>query len=205
MYKLLALFLIFGRNTIGCINKPYVTYRRLADGKTPAGQTAWIFLAIIGYFGFASLIRTGVKNPFVLTFKFNSLVVAAVIGFAGMIFLIHNIGGLISKHSRIETIFILWSYTLLPTLVWFLATSVLYILFPPPRTMTFPGKLYSLVYLVFSFTIFSWKLILYYLTLRFGLRIDLWKISMMTVLITPFVVAYAIVMYKTGIFRIPFL
>jgi hypothetical protein len=65
--------------------------------------------------------------------------------------------------------------------------------------------LYSLVYLLFSAVLFFWKAELYYLTLRFGMRLALKQILYVTVVFVPILCIYSVGMYHFGIFRIPFI
>lgn len=203
--RALRLFILFGRNTIGCINSPYTTYRALAKDTVSSGQIIYILLATVGYFTFASLVRTGIRNPYLLTVKFNTLVIGGAIGFLGIIVYLVILGKLIGGRGSIRNLTVLWTYTLIPTLVWFFVTSIFYLVLPPPRTLSPWGKLYSLIYISFSMAVLLWKFILYYLTLRFGLRLDLGRIGIVTAILAPAIAFYSIIMYRYGIFRIPFL
>ena len=205
MITFLRLSLLFTRNVIGCINSPYVTYRNLIEEKTGLKQTGFIFFLVLAYFIFVSLIRLPVRNPYLLTLKFNILLVSWLSGFLGIILLLYFLGRLVKVQGSFRTIFILWSWSLLPTLTWFFLTSFMFIIFPPPRTLSIWGQLYSLFFIAFSFSLLFWKLILYYLTLRFALRFDLLKIIIVSLMLVPFMVAYSMVMYSLGIFRIPFI
>lgn len=202
---ILKLSIIFCRNSVGCINNPYTTYRRLAKSANDTKQTIFILLMALGYFAFASLVRIGVRHPYLLTLKFNLLTLGAGLGFMSMVFFLFLVGKIFRREGKFETLFLLWSYSLLPTIVWFFATSVLYIFLPPPRTFSLLGKLYSVVYMAFSIALFFWKAILYYLTLRFGLRLDLFRIAVVSIVLSPIIIGYSILMYNLGIFRIPFL
>jgi hypothetical protein len=177
----------------------------LAKEGTPIPQTVFIFLFCLLYFLWATTIRIGLRNPFFLTIKFNLLVLGALLGFFLVIFLIMLLGKVFGGMGNTHRVFILWSYSLLPTLFWFFTTSILYILLPPPRTLSYLGKIYSLVFIAFSLSIFFWKMILYYLTLRFGLHFDLSKIGVATGIITPIILGYSLWMYRLGIFRVPFI
>ncbi len=203
--KLLRWFIIFSRNANGCLNSPYVTYRKLASTKADLGHTFYLFLLVVLYFSFASLVKTGVRNPFLLTYKFNILFFSALFGFILIILLIFLLGKLTGERVELLTIYKLWIYSLLPTLCWFFLTSILSIFLPPPRSLSLPGKIYSLVFMSFSLMVFFWKLILYYLTLRFGLRFGFFKIVFVSAAILPFFVLYSTIMYKLGIFRVPFI
>lgn len=198
-------FLLFLRNTVGCINNPYATYRRLADEKGRQWHSTFIFLFSIIYFLFASLVRIGKANPFLLTIQFNTLFLGGVLGFLTIVLSLFLLGKLVGGKGNIQSVFTLWSYTLLPTLVWFFTTSFLYIILPPPRTTSLSGKVYSVVFFSFSLALFFWKVILYYLTLRFGLRIDLFRILFISLVIVLEMVLFSLFMYRLAIFRIPFL
>ncbi|MBI3380207.1 hypothetical protein HY029_05630 [Candidatus Gottesmanbacteria bacterium] len=205
IFSFIRSFIIFGRNLAGIFNSPYVTYRKLSHEKTYLSQTVFIPLLIFLYFAFVSTLRSGIKNPFLLTIKFNTLIFFSILGFVMMLAVFVVGGKLLNIKTQIERLYLLWIYSLVPTLVWFFTTSILYLILPPPRTMTFLGKLYSTVFITFSVAVFLWKMILYYLTLRFSLKIDLWKISQISTLVIPCVIIYSFIMYKLGIFRIPFL
>lgn len=197
--------ILFGRNLLGSINAPYVTYRKLSGENVKLHQTFVIIFIVVMYFLFVSTLRMGVHNPFLLTVKFNSLLAASTAGFVGMIILFYFLGKLTGGSGTLRKIYILWSFSLMPTLVWFFTTSFLYIILPPPRTISLLGKLYSGVFIAFSLSVFLWKIVLYYLTLRFSLRLDLWKIAQVSAVVIPAVIIYSLIMYRLGIFRIPFL
>lgn len=209
MYKLfltsLKLLILFGRNSVGCVNSPYITYRRLAEEKTDARQSVYILMLSLGYFAFAAFVRSGFRNPYLLTMKYNSLFLGAGAAFFLMVFFLFLSGKVFKKKTRLPALILLWSYTILPTLTWFFFTSLMYLLVPPPRTLSLWGKMYSVFFISFSFAVLLWKIILAYLTLRFGLQLDLWRIGIITAVLTPIVAGYSILMYRMGIFRIPFL
>lgn len=201
----LRLLIFFAKSTAGCINSPYTTYRKLADARTDVRQMMFIFLLAIGYFVFASLVRVGIHHPFLLTLKFNALIVGGGIGFAGMVGFLFILGRAVGGVGSFKTVSLLWAYSLLPTIIWFFTTSFFYLVLPPPRSLTILGKLFSVVFITFSLTLFLWKLILYYLTLRFGLRLDLLRIGIVSSVLIPAVLCYSVLMYRLGIFRVPFL
>ncbi len=198
-------FVLFSRNVVGCIQAPYATYRKLSSEKTDLRQTVFLPLLVILYFIFVATLRNGLANPYLLTVKFNLLIFASLAGFGLMISLFYLGGKLTKGKGTFKQIYTLWIFSLLPTLTWFFASSILYILLPPPRTMSILGKLYSLVFITFSLSVLLWKIILYYLTLRFSLRLGLWRILQISALVLPVVSIYTLLMYRWGIFRVPFL
>lgn len=199
-------FVLFIRNSAGSINNPYSTFRTLSLKTGNFWQIIYIHLLIFFYFFLSSILKTGLQNPFLLTMKFNSLYLSAYIGFTLMIGLFYLSYKLFTKRNfSFIPVIVLWSYSLWPTLYWFFATSLMYILIHPPRTLTLPGKIYSLSYLSLSLTLLLWKIILYYLTLRFGLRLGLFQISLISFFIISSLILYSFVMYYLGIFKIPFI
>lgn len=203
--KLLKLLILFLRNSYGCLSYPYLTYRKLSNTKTDVQQTLFIFILIALYFLFAGLIRSGMKNPFILTLKFSSLIFSFLTGFVIIMLLFYLAAKLTKTDWVLRKVFILWSYSLWPTLIWFLVTSILYLLLPPPRSFSMLGKLYSLIFISFSLALLLWKFILYFLTLRFGLKFNFYQIGLSSLIIFPILSIYSVVMYRLGIFRIPFI
>lgn len=193
------------KNAYGCLNSPYTTLRKLAYERETAFHVVYLWLLALGYFAFASYVRIGTDSPFLLTFKFNLLISAGAAGFLSMVVLLYFLGKLVGGSGDMKTVMILWSYTLLPTVFWFLITSFMYILFPPPRTLSVAGKLFSVVFVAFSIAMLIWKIILYYLTLRFGMKLDLFRIGIISTVVIFFITIYSILMYKFGIFRVPFI
>ncbi len=203
--KILRQSFLFGRNVAGCLNNPYITFRKIALEKNNFWPTAFITLFSLAYFEFAGIIRAGLGNPIFLTSKFNSLVLTSSICFIGCISLFYLLGKIMKKTGSFRTLTVLWSYSLLPTLIWFFTTSCLYLILPPPRTMSILGKIYSVFYIAFSIALLYWKIILYYLTLRFGLKMEIGKIMLVSVVFVAYLGLFALITYRLGVFRIPFI
>ena len=197
--------MLFIRSAVGSIQTPYETYRRLAKGEHLL-QAAPIFLISFAYFGWSSLVHHGVTaNPYLLTVSFSKLVFGFLGGFGMIILSLILIGKLVGGVGDLRKVFLPLSYSLLPTIIWFFATSIMSLVFPPPRTISFPGQLFSFIFLSFSLFLFFWKSILYYLTLRFSMRLDMGKIFTASLILFPLGALYALVMYRMGIFRVPFI
>lgn len=194
----------FGRNTIGLIVRPYETYRRIID-KGSVWELAFIALLVIIYFSLASLVRIAAFRPFLLTKQFILLSAAALATYALVVVVVWLVGRRVGGRGTLGGIARGWGYTLLPTVCWFLATSLLYVLLPPPRTTSIAGVAFSVLFLVFSATLFFWKLTLGYLTLRFGLKLDLARILAVVGITSPIVGAWSYGMYRLGIFTVPFI
>jgi hypothetical protein len=198
-------FFSFFRVVLGCIHKPYETYRRLAQTEKPSLSVGLIFLFVIVYFGWVSVLRVPFRSPILLTYNTGLSLLAFGTGFLLVTGLLYFLGEKYRSNVSFFKIVYLWSFSLIPTLVWFFTTSLLSVLFPPPRTTSLAGSVLSIVFITFSLSLLFWKLILYYLTLRFGLRFDLKKVIVSSFVIVPAAIVYALITYKFGIFRIPFI
>ncbi len=97
------------------------------------------------------------------------------------------------------------SYSLLPTLIWFLSTSFLYIVLPPPRTFSLLGKSFSIFFIAYSLSLLIWKLILVYLALRFSSKQNFFRIFYMMVLYLIWFLPYSVLLYYFHFFRVPFI
>ncbi len=98
-----------------------------------------------------------------------------------------------------------YSYSLLPTLIWFTTTSILYLLIPPPRSLSLLGKGFSIFFISFSLTILFWKLMLTYLALRFSLKISFYRIIYFMILYLCWFLPYSLILYNLKIFKVPFI
>lgn len=194
----------FGRNLLGIIFRPYETYRRIAD-RGSLWELVYLGVLLAIYFAISSVVKTASFRPFLLTKQFVVLALAVGMSFVFTVIVLYGIARTVGGKGRLRALAIAWAYTLIPTLVWFLTTSLLYVLLPPPRTARPLGIIYSLLYLVFSATLFFWKMTLAYLTLRFGMRLDLARILLVAVILLPLLGVYSWLMYQWGIFKVPFL
>ena len=177
----------FGRSVVGIVTRPYETYRKLVDR-----GSLWELV----YVGALVLLYCFISRIQIAPVIFTYLVTVG---------LFWHIGRLFGTKARFSGFLLGWGYTLIPTLVWFWMTTLLYVLVPPPRTTSPQGMIFSVLYLLFSATLLFWKVTLAYLALRFGLRMDLAKISATCAIVLPMLGVYSFWMYRLGIFRIPFI
>lgn len=202
--SLLVGALTFGRTIVGIIFRPYETYRRITH-KGTLWELPHIAAVLAAYFVIASLVKTSAFRPFLLTKQFIVLAGATAATFLLAVGLLWVVGKLVGGKGELGKLSLAWAYTLIPTMVWFLATSLLYVILPPPRTERWQGVAFSLLYLIFSATLFFWKGMLAYLTMRFGLKLDLPKILVVVAVSAPVFGIYSFIMYRLGIFKVPFL
>lgn len=199
-------FFDFLRLTIGTIQTPYETYRSIAL-KPDSRHIVFIASFVSLYLVSATLVRGGLRtSPLFLTASVVKVSLGVVMSYSFVVVTISLLrvafGGI---KGEIGQLMVLWAYTLIPTVCWFLAMSVFYYLLPPPRTPSVFGQIASAFFIGLSLAILFWKMILYYLTLRFGLRLDMQRIVAASFIFFPMISFFALVMYVAGIFRVPFL
>lgn len=182
--QLLVAAVSFCRNTLGLVVRPYETYRRIVER---GSHWELVFIAIV-----------------VAVSAFR-LLAAAAATYALVVGLLWVVGRWVGGRGALGGVALAWGYTILPTVTWFLATSALYVLLPPPRTSSIAGVAFSILFLVFSATLFFWKLTLGYLTIRFGLKLDFARILVVVGIVGPIVGAWSWGVYRLGIFKVPFL
>lgn len=194
----------FSRNFIGILTRPYETYRRIVDRGT-VWEIVYITTFLGIYFALSSLVKTASFRPFLLTKQFLILALGAGVGSAITVLTFWCMGFILRGEGKLGKLALAWAYTLLPTGFWFFVTSLLYVILPPPRTTSVAGVTFSILFLVFSATLFWWKITLVYLTLRFGMKLDLPKILAVVILSAPILGSWSYTMYALGIFKVPFL
>lgn len=194
----------FGKNTVGVVTRPYATYRTIVESAN-LRELPSIAGLIAGYFAIASLVKVAAFRPFLLTREFMVLLGASVISYAFVVTLLWIAGRLVGGRGTLAGLASAWGYTLLPTVIWFFTTSALFVALPPPRTTSMAGIVFSGLFLVFSVMLLFWKLMLGYLTLRFGLKLDLVRILVVAGIVVPILGIYSVGMYRIGIFRVPFI
>jgi hypothetical protein len=156
-------------------------------------DTVWIGILCILYF----LVTNSVR------FWLNGFLGALGL-FVGSIFFFSLLPASGTIKERLQRMVKTWAYTLLPTLIWFYSTLLFYFLVPPPRTTSLLGKSFSIFYIAFSGSLLVWKLILSYLSIRFSLRVHLYRIIYYLLLYFAFSIPLWIFLYNSGISRIPF-
>ncbi|MCX6791744.1 MAG: YIP1 family protein [Candidatus Gottesmanbacteria bacterium] len=202
--SLIVALVDFGSNVVGLVTRPYETCRRIVD-HGGFGELIYVAILLAMYFVFASLVKVASFRPFLLSRQFIVLSAATGVTYLFAVALFWTAGKLVGAEGKLKGLAVSWGYSLLATLTWFLATSILYVILPPPRTTSTAGILFSILFLIFSVTLFFWKATIAYLTLRFGLRLNLGKIFVVLALTLPVLGLYSFGMYRLGIFRVPFL
>jgi len=194
----------WGRNIIGLIVRPYETYRQITN-RANLGEL-WYMAALVAiYLGLASVVRVASFRPFLLTRQFLVLLFGVVVNYAVVVVALWIIGKIMGASVRLRALVVGWGYTLVATTAWFMMTSFLYVVVPPPRTTSALGIMFSVAFLVVSATLLWWKIMLSYLTIRFALRLEALRIVLLSIFMAPIVVLESFLMYRLGVFRVPFL
>jgi len=203
--RTLAFLYNFLRKLFGVIFWPYNTYFSLSSEKTPSIGIFLLFIVPF-YSVIATIIRNGLFHTnFLFLLRIFVTQTFAIwttflFSFIGLLILAE----LLKKSHRELTIFNLWAFTYVPTYIWFGITALLYFFLPPPRTFSLLGESFSILFVAFSIFLLFWKLLLYYLTLRIGLKMTLQQIILSSVLLFPLFGLFSLLSYKFNIFRVPF-
>jgi len=193
-------FLIICNRLIGLVLDPYKTMRKISLEKD-----YWQLSIIIGiifiYFKFIYYLREKIYPATLVysLFIFNFLLTVAFFYFLSKIFSKNK------KEINLLSFIFTFVYSLFPTLIWFLSTSILYIFLPPPRTFSLMGKGFSIFFIAYSLSLLIWKFILVYLAVRFSSKQNFFKIILMIFLYLIWFIPYSILLYQLKFFRIPFI
>ncbi|MBP9691394.1 hypothetical protein KBD81_04920 [Candidatus Woesebacteria bacterium] len=195
----LSSFVFFLRRSLLLIWSPYKTMRAIRNDSDIL-QVIFIFLAIVLYFFTANHLKEYDYPPIFLFLLTLIHYLLTVLYFGFFSFLSND-----TNKRGIRPFLLLFAYALVPTLIWFAVNSVLYGLIPPPRTPSFLGKGFSVLYISFSVAVLMWKVIVTYLAIRFSTGFRFFRISYSLILYLAVVIPYAVFLYSQRIFRIPFL
>ncbi len=198
-----AIGLTFLKNTWGSLNQPYATYRNLVKQNLWQLVPIWIIVGM--YFLWISPIRLHTLHPLVLTANAGRLFFAALGSYFLVCLWLTILGKLFHGQINLLGIFLGMGYSLLPTLVWFLTNSIFFVILPPPRQPSVLGAIFTIFFLTISIALFFWKGILYYLTLRFAMRLDLRRIIGVTLIFLPTLFLFSVWLYRLKAFRVPFI
>lgn len=191
-----ALVLVI-RNFILLIFYPYKTMRKISFEKDYY-QLLIIFGLVFLYFKFIYFLR---DKPYPATLIF----LIFLFNFFLTVFFFYFLSKVFEKRLNWKSFVFTFSYSLFPTLIWFLSTSMLYILLPPPRTLSLLGKGFSIFFIAYSLSLLIWKFILVYLAVRFSSKQNFFRILYMIVLYLIWFIPYSILLYNFKLFRIPFI
>jgi len=196
----LSSFLIVINRCAGLIFNPYKTMRRISEEKD-VYQPALIIGIIFIYFKFIYYLRDKIYPATIvyILFIFNFVLTVYFFYFLSRLFN-KNI-----KEVKLSSFVYTFIYSLLPTLIWFLSTSILYIFLPPPRTFSLMGKGFSIFFIAYSLSLLIWKFILVYLALRFSSKQNFFRIIYMMIFFLVWFIPYSILLYQLRLFRIPFI
>jgi len=198
----LTAFVIVIKRLFLLIIFPYKTMRKISFEKDYY-QLLVIAGLIFLYFKFIYFLREK-TYPATLVFLFfilNFILTVSFFYFINKFFSSNQKEKEITFSSYIFT----FSYSLFPTLIWFLSTSLLYIFLPPPRTLSLLGKGFSIFFIAYSLSLLIWKLILEYLAVRFSAKQNFLRILYMMILYLVWFLPYSVLLYNFRFFRIPFI
>lgn len=200
----LRLFFLLLKDCWGVFNSPYQTLRKIAKAQSflPVlffALLSWLVLAL------ATVTKNGLHTgPLFLTFNLGKLFYATTVTYIIAVVAIYFVGRLVGGKGKIAEVVSVWSFSYLPTVLWFTCTTILYVLLPPPRTTSWLGQTFSIFFLFLSLGLLFWKGLLYFLTLRLALGLTLWQMIRATMILWPIFFFYFLLLNRMGIFKIPF-
>jgi len=196
----LSSFLIVINRFVGLIFNPYKTMRKISVEKDYY-QPVFIIGIILIYFKFIYYLRDKIYPATLTYFLFIINVFLTIIFF----YLLSKLFSKNKKEISFSSFIFTFSYSLLPTIIWFLSTSILFIFLPPPRTFSILGKGFSIFFVAYSMSLLIWKFILVYLALRFSSKQNFFRIIFMLIFYLIWFIPYSIFLYQFKFFRIPFI
>lgn len=189
--------IIILKRFVQLIIMPYKTMRKISL-ETDYTQVYIILATIFIYFQIAFRVREYNYQP-LLTFVFF------IINSTFTVLFFYMFAKIFRKTSPLSTYIFTFAYSLIPTFIWFLSNSTFYYLLPPPRTISVLGKAFSLFFLSFSISLLLWKVILFYLFVRFSTKLPFFSILFLISLYLAIIAPYTVILYRLDISRIPFL
>ncbi|MBI2641625.1 hypothetical protein HYW87_03465 [Candidatus Roizmanbacteria bacterium] len=193
---LTSLLIVFRRFAF-LIVSPYKTLRRISL-EEDALQVGIIFLLVFLYFQFAHKLRAFFYPPYIIFIFF-------VINFFFTVLFFYFLSQPAKKNISLKSLVFTLSYSLFPTLLWFIVSSLFYYFLPPPRSASLLGKAFSIFFIAFSVSVLAWKIILFYLSVRFSTRLQFYAVIYLILLYLCILIPYALLLYYFKIFRVPFI
>jgi len=189
--------ILVGLRTVQLIRSPYKTIRIISNDVNYS-QIYVIFVLIYLYFIFADFVKRFNYAPTLIyaVFLLNFLLSSVFFYFMNVVQI---------KRSDIRPFIMTFAYSLMPSLIWFTINTSLFLIFPPPRTSSILGTLFSIFFIIFSMGMLFWKIQLVYLSLRFATKASFLSIAYAVILYLCIFAPYSVLLYYAGIFRIPFI
>lgn len=192
-----ASLLIVFRRFIYLIITPYETMRKISLEEDHMQVAIILFLAFI-YFWVSHIIRKS-SISFILVY------LVFLVNFIWTVLFFFFLGIASTKKVAFKNFLFTLTYSLFPTLLWFITNSLFYRLLPPPRTISIAGRIFSIFFISFSLSILIWKIILMYLAIRFSTKQNFYRVIYYLILYLSYLIPFSLISYHFKIFRIPFI
>lgn len=189
--------LIVLHRVILLIISPYKSMRKISQEKDSL-QIVILLGLIFLYFQISSSFRKESFPGYLIfgVFLFDFLLTA---------FFFHSATKVFRQKTNFSSYVFTFAYSLIPTLIWFVSNFILYLVLPPPRTMSILGKGFTVFFTAFSLSLLLWKLILFYLSIRFSSSQSFYRILYMIFVYLCWFIPYSLLLYYLRIFRVPFI
>ncbi|MCA9371588.1 hypothetical protein KC726_01695 [Candidatus Woesebacteria bacterium] len=192
----LASLLLVLQRFVRLIIAPYKTARTIVQERDIT-QSIIILALVLVYIIWAHHIRPYATSPYIIF-----LLTVFQLGVKSSYFYVFFRFASQEKVSY-KAFFVGYTYTLLPTLMWFMLNSLLFVLIPPPRRFSLPGTWFSIVYIAIGTALFFWKVIMEYLITRFSSKARLSRVVYSWILFVMLFLPYMYVLYQLKIIRLP--
>jgi hypothetical protein len=170
---------------------PFDNYRRVTKHKNPLISLP-IWILIIIYFSASGFF-----------YRKSSLLTIFLFSFFLIIFLLFSY--IFHKKASFREVFNIWSFSYLPTLLWFSVTFILYIFFPPRGSHSAFQFVFSIAFLFFSLFCLYVKILCLFIVFKNVIKLSLSKTIVSMFLIWGLVIFLGISLYNLHFFRIPFI
>ena len=165
---------------------------------TDRSQIIFIFIIVYSYF----LLMQDLKEyayPSYIMFSIFLINFLVTVGF------FRGVSWILRGNAHSIKIINTLTYSLIPTLIWFISNSILFVILPPPHSYTMYGKLFSIFFLSFSISLLIWKIMLFYLAIRFSTGMKFVTICYIVLLYLCIFLPATFFLYQLEIFRVPFI
>jgi len=193
------------KNILGTFTHPYLTWKHISREKYILPSLLMLIISLL-VFSLRAPLKEGLPDSAytaIATIFIN--LTTSILGFSLISITIYILARKFQSTASFITLSSTWSYTYIPTIIWFLATQSAYLIIPPPRSASIPGILFTILYLAFSISLLTWKILLLWLTFQVTAQLKPLLAIISTIITTIVVIVYSYFLFRTHLWGIPFL
>ncbi len=193
------------KNILGTFTHPYLTWKHISREKYVLPSLLMLIIALL-VFSLRAPLKEGLPDSAytaIATIFIN--LATSITGFLLISLTIYILARKFQSPTSFLSLASTWIYTYIPTIIWFLATQSTYLLLPPPRSTSPLGILFTVLYLAFSISLLTWKILLLWLTFQITAQLKPSSAIISTSITILFVTLYSYFLFRTHLWGIPFL